>query len=131
MIFESDNADNSRNNLLPVFAPFLCAKYGINLDIMVLFETQAGKEPVDVHFATAMMHVDRYIEERKLDVVKPEELFAAINQGLQMRGRVGELFDVNEKNDQETAWLRALKWGASEGGLSSIGRCNTIRCNYP
>lgn len=122
VIIESYNAANYRNNLLPVMAPFLCARYGLTLDRIVHCETKDGKGPTDVHFATEMMHVERYIEEHKLDVVKPEDLVASIKHGEGMRGCAGEIFNVHEKSEQATTWLDALKVGVTRAPETTVER---------
>lgn len=66
-------------------------------------ESQDGKGPVNVHFATAVRHVDRYIEEKQMDVVVPLDLVNAINHGDCMHGCVGEVFEVDVKCEEALA----------------------------
>lgn len=86
-----------------------------------------GKGAADIHFATAMRFVDRYIEERRLDVVTPKYLVDAINYGEGMEGCIGELFDIDHKCSQELVWAREMKLKESEGGFCTLGRVNEAR----
>lgn len=51
IIITCDNASTYVNNMMPVFAPFICLHYVIRLRRLVHSETEDGKGPADVHFA--------------------------------------------------------------------------------
>lgn len=72
LVIEADNAKQYTNDILAVFAHFICNKYGIRLQRIVNNETCIGKGSADVHFASGMRHVDRYIEVNELDFVTPQ-----------------------------------------------------------
>ncbi len=123
IIIRSDNARNYNNKLIPVIAPFIFLHYGIRLERFVHSETQDGKGPSDVHFATALRYVDKYIESLKRDVVTPKDLCDAINHGYGLRGTVAELYDVDLKSPKLKVWIEGMKQG---GSLAQIGRVNDI-----
>ena len=104
VVLRSDNAANYNNKLVPVIAPFIFKRYGIQLKSIVHSETKDGKGPADIHFATAAKFVDRYIESKTLDVVTPADLVASINHGEGMKGCIGELFDVDNDCDSARLW---------------------------
>lgn len=57
VLFQSDNAGQYSNSLIPVIVPFICKAYGVQLVSMVHSETQDGKGAAEIHFATAMRHI--------------------------------------------------------------------------
>lgn len=103
VIIESDNARNYNKNLLSVFAPIVCDQYGIFLGRIVHNETQDRKGPADVHFASAMKHVNRYVEKNELNFVKSRDPVRALNHGEGMHGCIAELFDLDQKCEEATA----------------------------
>lgn len=87
-------------------------------------KTEDGKGPADVHFATAMKHVDTYIERNKYNVVTPFELVCAINYGDGMMGCIGEMIYVNKKSESCINWEAAFRGG---GDLGDLGRINQFK----
>lgn len=82
-----------------------------------------GKRPADVHFATAMRHVDRYIEELQMNVVTPRDLVDSMNHGNGMKGCIGELYDRCMGRQQSKKWVTNAK---KDGSLAKLGRINII-----
>lgn len=58
---ETDNEKQYINDILPVFTHFLCQKYGIRLDKIVHNDTCNEEGSADIHFATGMRLVNRFI----------------------------------------------------------------------
>lgn len=63
IIIESDNAGCYNNKLLPFLAPFICQQYGLVLSKIIHKETGDGEGAADMHLATVIHFVERYIEE--------------------------------------------------------------------
>lgn len=53
----------------------------MRLKSIVHSETQGGKGRADIHFATAIKYVTKYIEEGCRDIVTPHDLVEALNHG--------------------------------------------------
>lgn len=112
---------------MPVIVPFICQRYDIKVHSIVQSETQDGKGVADIHFATAMRHVIRYIEERRADIITPEDLVTALKHGQGMKGCIAELFNVNRNCKQYDFWWNAFKVGVEIGHL---GRQNVIEYDH-
>lgn len=77
--------------MLTVVAPFIFKHYGIKLVSIIHNKTQEGKDPEDLHFAVVTRFLDRYIENRGLDVVTPLELTNARNHCNGLKGTMAEV----------------------------------------
>lgn len=108
VLLRSGNAGTYKNNLRPVFAPFIFQKYGVELCSIIFSETQDGNSPADIYFATATKLVDKYIDTEGLEIVTPVRLVLSLNYDRSMSGSVAELFKVNEEHENYSAWKNAL-----------------------
>lgn len=123
----TDNAGNYNSNLIPVVAIFNFRKYGIHLSNLVHSETQEGKGPADLHFATATRFADRYIETNALNVVTPDYLVHALNHGERTVAGKAELLGMDYSSDQYKEWKKGEKGLRNAYDLRILGRCNEIR----
>lgn len=110
--------------MFPVFAPVICWKYGIKLLQVVHRETKDGKGRADGQFATAMQHIDVYIERDRLDVVTKRNLVAAIKHGEGIKGCIEDLYNIDLRCDQYIIWDNAFKTRSHMGeiGLENLYR---------
>lgn len=61
-IVRTDNTCNYQNNVVSVVSPIIFKQYGVILRVFINNEPLDGKGHVDIHYATCMTYVDRYIE---------------------------------------------------------------------
>lgn len=99
-VLRIDNVTSYRNNLVPVIAPFIFAKYGFKLRAFIFSNIQDEKGPADIQFVAAKQFGDHYIELFLLIVMMHADLVQKTNRGEDMSGGIMKLFDVDNDSDQ-------------------------------
>lgn len=57
----------------------------------------------------------------------PKDLVEAINQLEEMKGFIGEVYDIDHTCNQAKLWKNAWKAKEGEFGLTPLGRVNEVR----
>lgn len=75
----SDNAIWCQNSSLPVIAPNIAKGVGMILRGIVHSEAQSGKRLVDAHFAVAVWHVKKFVNDTIISVSSRSDIVWALN----------------------------------------------------
>lgn len=118
----TDNANCYQNDLLVVVAPFITKAYGLELLGILHPASQCGKSHADAHFAIAMRHIYKYVEEEKTDVYCPSHVVTALSYRGGIANSVAELYSINRSSDGIRAMLDALK----EKRICRMGRLSEV-----
>jgi hypothetical protein len=97
VVFQSDNARCYQNGLL-AYGLMVISRNRTKLKVVkyIHTETQDGKCSIDAHFAVAMAHLMRYVNEGN-NVITPSQLAYALSGNARLNNTVAELFSFDRQ----------------------------------
>ena len=124
---QSDNARCYQNAML-LFGLMLISKGREKVRIIKVIhsETQDGKCSIDAHFAVAMGHIMRYVNEGN-NVISPVQLAYALSENAQLNNCIAELFSLDRPKVEELIVEHQFGFSACE---KNIKRSNEAVFDY-
>lgn len=81
-----------------------------------------GEGLMDAYFAVSMKHLNRYVNENKINIVPPNDLIDGLAFRRGIDNSTEELININLHNDAFGRWV----WADQGGALARIGRVNKV-----
>lgn len=94
----SDNASCYVNLTMPLILFFIFKSHGVRLAEVIQPDVQQSKNMVDVHFRIGGRQADKYIREKNLGVVTPDDIAEALIYDGGMKGAGVDFISVNRKS---------------------------------
>lgn len=105
----SDDARCYQNELFPVFLPFLAHRHGLQLNGLIHSETEVGRCVADAHFNIALKHVEKYCQEKKIEITNATDLTDALSHSGGLCNSTVETVKVEANGRNLQPWLQGKK----------------------
>lgn len=126
VIVISDNVANYGNNTLPLITYSVIKSHSLRLLEVLHPDAQQSRNMVDAHFGIGGRQVDKYIREKDLGVITPDDIAQALVYDGGIKVTAVDFVRINRGCSRMKKWFSARD-AKKNKQFDSIGKCGVIQ----